>query len=267
MKKKPKTNNSTRKVKKRVQQALQKSKKVEKKSTATTKTKSKSSIKSSPINDHTIIESAPQDIQSDAKESASTHVHSEASQEQKVIQTQKTHKPTSKKASQKKVTQSPLTSKTPFVLSLNRKEGKKVQGQSKYVGWRIVDAKGQRLGRLSSYIAHVLMGKDKPVYTRFTDTGDHVVVINAQSIVLTGNKHEAKEYFHHTNYPGGIKRITAKELFQKFPERIIEKAVYRMLPRGAMGRLWFSKLHVYRDDKHPHQAQKPKPLPIHEFIS
>ncbi len=125
-------------------------------------------------------------------------------------------------------------------------------------GWRLVDAKGATLGRLSSCIATILMGKDKPLYTRFIDTGDHVVVINAEKVLLTGKKWADKTYHYHTNYPGGIKSYTAQEIRDgRFPERILKWAVYGMLPKGHMGRKWYKKLHVYTGDQHPHSAQQP----------
>jgi len=132
--------------------------------------------------------------------------------------------------------------------------------QSEISGWRIVDATGLPLGRLSSYIAHILMGKDKAAYTRFADTGDHVVVINAKSVLLTGNKWEDKKYHHHTNYPGGLKTFTAKELLEKHPERLIQRAVYGMLPKfkGHMVHRWYKKLRVFSGADHPHAAQKPQ---------
>lgn len=145
----------------------------------------------------------------------------------------------------------PLTPKTPFV--------KWGEGQE---NWRLVDATGQTLGRLSSYIATALMGKDKPTYTRHADTGDHVVVINAEKIRLTGNKLEDKEYNYHTNYPGGIKTFTAKQLMKDHPERLVEWAVYGMLPKGHMGRRWYSKLRVFAGAEHTHQAQQPKPVTL-----
>lgn len=140
----------------------------------------------------------------------------------------------------------PLLGKTPL------------PAQGSLIGWRLVDANGMTLGRLSSCIAHMLMGKDKPGFIRFADTGDHVIVINADKIVLTGNKRSAKTYYHHTNYPGGIKQQTANEVLEgRFPERIVQWAVYGMLPKGHLGRRWYKKLHVYAGANHPHTAQKP----------
>ena len=124
--------------------------------------------------------------------------------------------------------------------------------------WRLVDAEGQTLGRLSTYIASALMGKDKPSYTRSADTGDFIVVVNAEKVVLTGNKWNQKVYHHHTGYPGGIKSYTAEFIRENHPERLIEKAVWRMLPKGHMGRSWFKKLKVYAGTQHPHTAQQPE---------
>ncbi|MBI1860685.1 MAG: 50S ribosomal protein L13 [Deltaproteobacteria bacterium] len=133
--------------------------------------------------------------------------------------------------------------------------------QGSVTGWRLVDASGLTLGRLSSCIATILMGKDKAGYTRFLDTGDHVVVINADKVALTGNKWNDKTYNYHTSYPGGIKYLSAREIRDsKFPERIVEWAVYGMLPKGHMGRRWYKKLYVYKGDQHPHIAQKPVPV-------
>ncbi len=126
--------------------------------------------------------------------------------------------------------------------------------------WKLIDVDGQTLGRVSTYIASTLMGKLKPTYTRSTDTGDFVVVVNAEKVVLTGNKWNDKLYQYHTNYPGGLKTFTAKQILEKHPERLIKLAVYRMLPKGHMGRTWFSKLKVYQGSEHPHKAQKPVPV-------
>ncbi len=128
--------------------------------------------------------------------------------------------------------------------------------------WRIVDAKGIPLGRLSSHVAHLLMGKDKAGYTRFADTGDFVIVVNAKDVVLTGKKWESKEYFYHTNYPGGIKTLTARGLLKDKPEELILRAVYGMLPKGHMGRRWYGKLRVFAGTDHPHTAQKPEPVKL-----
>lgn len=130
------------------------------------------------------------------------------------------------------------------------------------IRWRLIDADGQTLGRLSTYIATALMGKDKPTYTRSVDMGDFIVVINAEKVALTGNKWKDKVYHHHTGYPGGVKTYSAEFIRSSHPERLIEKAVWRMLPHGHMGRHWFSKLKVYAGSQHPHQAQKPEPVQL-----
>jgi large subunit ribosomal protein L13 len=130
--------------------------------------------------------------------------------------------------------------------------------------WRIIDATGQTLGRLSTQIATILMGKDKASFTRSTDTGDFVVVINAKDVVLTGKKWSDKVYQYHTNYPGGLRTQTASEVREKHPERLIELAVYRMLPKykGHMVRHWFKKLKVYGGADHPHVAQQPQTVKL-----
>ena len=128
--------------------------------------------------------------------------------------------------------------------------------------WRLIDASGQTLGRLSSFIASILMGKDKPTYTRFSDTGDHVVVINASKVALTGKKLTDKVYQYHTNFPGGIKTFSPQKLLETHPERLIEWAVYGMLPKGHMGRRWYKKLRVFPGAEHPHQAQQPQPTKL-----
>ena len=126
--------------------------------------------------------------------------------------------------------------------------------------WHVVDAKGQVLGRLASRIASVLTGKDKPEYAPFLDTGDHIIVINAEKIILTGNKEEDKAYFRHTGYPGGIRETRAGKVRDTHPERLIESAVRGMLPKNKLGRAQFKKLKVYKGSQHPHEAQKPAPL-------
>ncbi len=128
--------------------------------------------------------------------------------------------------------------------------------------WKLVDAAGIPLGRLSSHIANMLMGKTKPGYTRFADTGDNVVVINAEKVRLTGAKWDQKTYYHHTQFPGGIKSKTAKEVLSSHPERLVQLAVYRMLPRGHMARKWFKKLRVYVGTDHPHKAQQPEAVKL-----
>ena len=128
--------------------------------------------------------------------------------------------------------------------------------------WYIVDAEGKIVGRLAAEIAKVLRGKNKPEYTPHVDTGDNVIVINAEKAIFTGKKLRKKVYFHHTGYPGGGKFATAGEWMQKYPERVIEHAVKGMLPKNKLGADLFRKLHVYVGDKHPHDAQKPEELKI-----
>jgi len=128
--------------------------------------------------------------------------------------------------------------------------------------WYIVDADDKVLGRLASEIARVLRGKHKPIFTPHVDTGDHVIVINAGKVRLTGDKLEKKVYYRHTGYPGGIKSITARNLLKKKPEAVVEKAVRGMLPKNRLGRAMFKKLKVYAGGEHPHQAQRPIPLEI-----
>ncbi|HEY8394394.1 MAG TPA: 50S ribosomal protein L13 [Thermaerobacter sp.] len=128
--------------------------------------------------------------------------------------------------------------------------------------WYVIDATGVPLGRLASQVAKILRGKHKPIYTPHVDTGDHVIVINAEKVRLTGNKLKKKVYYWHTGYPGGLRSITAEHLLQTRPERMIELAVRRMLPRNRLGRRQFRKLHVYRGPEHPHAAQQPKPYKI-----
>jgi large subunit ribosomal protein L13 len=125
--------------------------------------------------------------------------------------------------------------------------------------WHVVDASGQTLGRLATRVARILSGKDNPKYTPFIDTGDHVIVINAKDVRLTGLKSETKKYFHYTGFPGGLREEEFKKRLERKPEAIIESAIKGMLPKNKLGRAMGSKLKVYRDDKHPHQAQKPAP--------
>lgn len=124
--------------------------------------------------------------------------------------------------------------------------------------WYVIDAEGQRLGRLASEVAALLRGKHKPTFTPHTDTGDHVIIINAEKIELTGNKLADKKYYRHSNYPGGLKVRTANEMLQRHPERMIEIAVKGMLPKGSLGRKMFKKLHVYKGPEHKNHAQKPE---------
>ncbi|AWB07230.1 MULTISPECIES: 50S ribosomal protein L13 [Azospirillum] len=129
--------------------------------------------------------------------------------------------------------------------------------------WYVVDADGLVLGRLASILANILRGKNKPTYTPHMDCGDHVVVINAEKVKLTGNKRDADIFYWHTGYPGGIKgRSKGQILDGKYPERVIEKAVERMVPRGPLGRQQMTHLKVYKGATHPHDAQQPVALDI-----
>ncbi len=131
--------------------------------------------------------------------------------------------------------------------------------------WLLIDAEGQVLGRLASKIAKLIRGKHKPYFTPHVDCGDHVVVINADKIKLTGNKWEAKEYVWHTGYPGGRKSVKAIDLWKKHPERLLEKAVKNMLPKNRLGRQVYKNLHVYAGTEHKHEAQNPKKFDINSF--
>ncbi|MBB6284307.1 50S ribosomal protein L13 [Geobacillus subterraneus] len=124
--------------------------------------------------------------------------------------------------------------------------------------WYVVDAAGKTLGRLASEVATLLRGKHKPTFTPHVDCGDHVIVINADKVELTGKKLTKKLYYRHSLYPGGLKVRTALEMRTNYPEQMIERAVRGMLPKGSLGRQMFKKLHVYRGSEHPHQAQKPE---------
>jgi large subunit ribosomal protein L13 len=128
--------------------------------------------------------------------------------------------------------------------------------------WYIVDAKGCVLGRLASFVAVRLRGKHKPVYTPHVDTGDHIVVINAEKIALTGKKWDEKLYHRHSGYMGGLKSMTAKQLLQKRPEDLVTRAVRGMLPKNRLGRDMLKKLKVYAGSEHPHVAQKPETLQL-----
>ena len=130
--------------------------------------------------------------------------------------------------------------------------------------WYVVDATGHTLGRLTSEIASVLRGKNKPTYTPHIDTGDYVIVINADKIKVTGKKMEQKVYYHHSDYVGGMKETTLKEMMAKKPENVITLAVKGMLPKGPLGRAMIKKLHVYAGPEHEQAAQKPEVLEIKE---
>lgn len=128
--------------------------------------------------------------------------------------------------------------------------------------WHVVDAEGQILGRLATRVARLLTGKDKPIYTPFLDTGDHVIIINAEKVKLTGKKLTDKMYRHHTGYPGGLRETAAGVLLSKDPGKLVREAVIGMLPKTKLGRAMRKKLKVYRGAQHPHQAQQPKPLAV-----
>ena len=126
--------------------------------------------------------------------------------------------------------------------------------------WYVVDATGYTLGRLASEVAKELRGKNKPVFTPHVDTGDYVIVVNADKIKVTGKKLDQKIYYHHSDYVGGMKETTLREMLAKKPEKVVELAVKGMLPKGPLGREMFTKLHVYAGAEHPHAAQQPEAL-------
>ena len=128
--------------------------------------------------------------------------------------------------------------------------------------WYVIDAQGQTLGRLASEVASILRGKNKPVFTPNVDTGDYVIVLNAEKIKVTGKKLDQKIYYHHSDYVGGMKATPLKEKLAKKPEQVIELAVKGMLPKGPLGRQMFTKLHVYAGPEHKHAAQKPEVLTL-----
>ena len=128
--------------------------------------------------------------------------------------------------------------------------------------WYVVDAEGKTLGRLASEVANVLRGKNKPTYTPHIDTGDYVIVVNAEKIQVTGKKLDQKIYYHHSEYVGGMKEATLREMMQKKPEFVITHAVKGMLPKGPLGRQMLKKLHVYAGPEHNHAAEKPETLDI-----
>lgn len=126
--------------------------------------------------------------------------------------------------------------------------------------WYVVDAEGQTLGRLATQVASILRGKHKPTYTPHVDTGDHVIIINAEKIHLTGKKLHAKKYYRHSGYVGGMKSTTAGELLNRHPERVIRAAVWGMVPHNRLGRQIIKKLKIYAGTEHPHEAQTPETL-------
>ena len=128
--------------------------------------------------------------------------------------------------------------------------------------WHVIDAEGKILGRLATRAARLLTGKDKPIYTPFLDTGDHVIIVNAAKVKLTGKKLTEKMYRHHTGYPGGLRETAAGTLLSKNPGRLVREAVIGMLPKSKLGRAMRKKLKVYQGPQHPHQAQRPTPLAL-----
>jgi len=128
--------------------------------------------------------------------------------------------------------------------------------------WFVVDAKGKTVGRLSTEIARILTGKNKPDWTPFLDMGDHVVVINARHAIFKGSKNDQKNYYSHSGYPGGLKTTSVKQMFEDTPEKVIEKSVKGMIPKTKLGRAMYKKLKVYADADHPHKAQNPEPIEI-----
>ena len=127
-------------------------------------------------------------------------------------------------------------------------------------GWKLIDADGMILGRLATKIAPILMGKTKPIYTPHVDTGDFVIVVNAEKIKVSGNKAGTKEYDHYTHHPGGRKIVSFEAMMKKHPEKVVEMAVKRMLPKNRLGRVMFSKLKVYCGSEHKHAAQNPEKI-------
>jgi len=128
--------------------------------------------------------------------------------------------------------------------------------------WYVIDAQGKTLGRLASEVARRLRGKHKPIYTPHVDTGDYIIVVNADKVHVTGRKLEQKFYYRHSGYPGGLKQISLRDQLARHPERVIEHAVRGMLPKNRLGRQMIKKLKVYAKPDHPHQAQQPKPLDL-----
>ncbi len=128
--------------------------------------------------------------------------------------------------------------------------------------WYVVDAEGKTLGRLASQVASILRGKNKPMFSPFLDTGDHVIIVNAGKIVVTGNKQDKKFYYHHSGYPGGLKTTSFRKMMQLKPERAVEQAIRGMLPHNRLGRAMVKKLKVYAGPNHPHEAQQPVKLEL-----
>lgn len=159
---------------------------------------------------------------------------------------------------------SPVSSALRFLPEFRSKQMKTFSAKPETVkhDWFVVDARDKVLGRLASAIAHRLKGKHKPEYTPHVDTGDYIVVVNAEKVVVTGNKANAKKYYRHTGHPGGIKETSFREMITNHPARVLETAVKGMLPRNKLGRAMFSKLKVYAGEQHRHEAQQPRVLEI-----
>ena len=136
------------------------------------------------------------------------------------------------------------------------------KGETLQRNWYVVDAEGMVLGRLSSQVAAILRGKHKPIYTPHVDTGDHVIIINADKIVMTGKKLDQKKYYRHTGYPGGLRETSYRELMEKKPEFVVYESIRRMMPTGPLGRQMLTKLRVYVGAEHQHQAQMPAALKL-----
>ncbi len=136
------------------------------------------------------------------------------------------------------------------------------KGESLQRNWYVVDAEGMVLGRLSSQVAAILRGKHKPIYTPHVDTGDHVIIVNADKVVLTGKKLDQKMHYRHTGYPGGLREVSYRTLMQTKPEFAVYEAIRRMMPKGPLGRQMFTKLRVYKGAEHQHAAQKPQTLEL-----
>lgn len=134
------------------------------------------------------------------------------------------------------------------------------KGETVERNWYVVDADGMVLGRLSSQVAAILRGKNKPVYTPHVDTGDHVIIVNAAKVRLTGNKLDQKKYIHHTGYTGGLKEVTYRTLLETKPEFMVYESIRRMMPKGPLGDAMLKKLRVYAGPEHKNAAQKPEPL-------
>ncbi|OQB23660.1 MAG: 50S ribosomal protein L13 [Firmicutes bacterium ADurb.Bin182] len=128
--------------------------------------------------------------------------------------------------------------------------------------WYVVDASGMVLGRLASQVASILRGKHKPIYTPHVDTGDHVIIINAEKVILTGNKLDQKKYYHHTGYPGGLREVSYRNLMQNKPDFAVYEAIRRMMPKGPLGRKMLTKLRVYKGSEHKNAAQMPEALTL-----